>query len=421
MERQKITFHDFEKSLSNEIRRINNSDLSKCDKNLLFAFERDLRVSGISISRIVKEIGTLRHFSRKLGKRFENATIDDLKKAIADIHRENYSIHTKYDYNKVVKKFYKWLYKMPKTKVQEEFARNLDWIKTRFPFSKYPLIKRSELLAEEDIHLLLKCCENNRDAAIIALAWDCGARPSEIGGMRIGSIKFDDDGTYVDLAPGKTGSRTVFIFEATPYIMRWLSMHPNEHDLDAPLWINFENKNALNYESYYRVFSRVFARAKEAHSLRKRWNPYLFRHSRATWCATNGWNHLEMCKFFGWTPESNMPAIYASLVNEDVQSRMRSSYGINTDKSKALEARKPIYCPRCQTLNPKGHNECYKCHCALNRASLSNKELSNKTANSLMEELVKDPEMLEKLAGILNELKAKQEIETKPVIRIDRN
>lgn len=413
---QKIVFHDFERSLGNEILRIKKSGLCNRDKDLLFSFERDLRVSGISIPRILKEISTLRYFGLKLGKHFEKASVDDLKRTISDIHRADYSIHTKYDFNKIAKKFFRWLYRAPTTKFQEDFVKGIECIKTHFPFSKYPLIKRSELLVEADIPLLLKCCENVRDSAIIALAWDCGARPSEIGGMSVGSIKFEDDGTYVDLALGKTGSRTVFILEATPYILRWLSMHPNSHDLSAPLWVNFENKKALNYESYYRVFSRVLARAKKSCELHKRWNPYLFRHSRATWCATNGWNHLEMCKFFGWTPESNMPAIYASLVNEDVQSRMRSSYGINTDKSKSLEARKPSYCPRCQTLNPKGHSECYKCHCALNRASLSNKEQSNKTANSLMEELVKDPEMLERLAKILNELKTKQAVANEPVV-----
>lgn len=134
--------------------------------------------------------------------------------------------------------------------------------------------------------------------------------------MTIGSVSFDDKGATITIG-GKTGSRQIRVFEeATRALRLWLSVHPQSEDPSAALWIgNTGHGNAskaLHARSIYLVIRRMYRNA----GIAKRAYPHLLRHSEATWMAPYLTEPL-MRHRHGWSPTSNMPAVYVSVSARD--------------------------------------------------------------------------------------------------------
>ena len=156
----------------------------------------------------------------------------------------------------------------------------------------------------------------------------------ELGGMTIKSVHFEDQGTIVDLS-GKTGKRSTFVIESTPHLMNWINLHPLKNNPDAPLWINMGQDtkykyHPISYRMYYKMFERTFQKAK----IKKKFNPHLFRHSRALWCVQNGWNGV-------------------------MANKMLDCYGLPNRTKKEVEERKPKECLRCKAINGKEARFCF--------------------------------------------------------------
>jgi hypothetical protein len=258
------------------------------------------------------------------------------------------------------------------------------------------------MLTEEEAHRLIEAAETTRDKALLAILWDTGARIGEIGSLTVGSVTFSDAGTFIDMN-GKTGQRTPFVIECTPHLVHWLALHPAKDKPSAPLWIVsrngvFQPEEPMTYNGLVKAIERSFTRA----NVKKAYNPHLFRHSRATWAATNGWTQLEMCKFFGWTPESDMPAYYTSLVNEDVEARMRKCYGLENKQDTATQKRKPHACQRCQAVNGADQRFCFRCGMALTIEAAHEAVERRQQGDELLSRLVQNPEGLKDLLAVLS-------------------
>jgi len=393
--KRKIDIHEYDKKLKVAISNLEKSKISKINKSEIKKYADFLFMDNIGKARILKYVSTLKIVAKAIDKDFKKITEEDLKRFLIKIHNNpNLSVWTKVDYNVSVKKFYKWLEGDIKNNV---CPKKVSWIKTSIKKKDKPKVKKSELLREEDIQLLLKNADNPRDKALISLVWDTGARIGEIGGMTIKHVSFEDNATYVDLV-GKTGSRTCLAIESTPYLVRWLEAHPDRENSSSPLWLDRSNKS-MTYAALAKVIRRAFEKSK----LKKRFNPHLFRHSRATWCAENGWSSYEMCKHFGWELDSGMPAVYISMVDKDVHNKMKEAYGLDTERKQKIEERKLQKCPRCEVTNTNKSKFCYKCGMALDTKTALDVENKRKLADDLMLKLLRQPELKEVLVKRLKE------------------
>jgi len=398
----KIDIHDYDKKLRTAISNLEKSEVSQANKDVIKKYADFLFMDNIGKARILKYVSTLKIIARKINKDFAQASAEDLKTFLIGIHNNaSYSIWTRFDYNVTIKKFYKWLEGDIKA---NEYPKKVSWIKTTVKKKDKPKVKKSELLGEEEIQKLLKAIDNPRDKALIALVWDTGARIGEIGGMTIKHVSFEDNATYADLV-GKTGSRTCLAIESTPYLVRWLESHPARENQNSPLWLDRSGKSMT-----YAALAKVFRRAFEKAGIKKGFNPHLFRHSRATWCAENGWSSYEMCKHFGWEMDSGMPAVYISMVDKDVHNKMKEAYGINTDRQKKVEERKMKMCPRCDVVNPNHGKFCYKCGMSLDTKTALDVENKRHLADDLMLKLLKHPELKEILVKKLKEQQLDKEV-----------
>ena len=401
---------------------LDKAEISEYNKTLIKEFIEEIHLQvKLSLPRRTKLIWTLKELAVKLKKDFDKPTNKDIQRLIAGIQdNEAYSAWTISDYLKITKRFYKWL--IPKKGLELEVS----WIRGRLKEKDMPRLKRSEMLTEEEARLMIECAGGTRNKAILSVLWDAGCRIGELGSMTIGSVHFEDQGTVVDFV-GKTGKRSAFLIECTPYLQNWLNAHPMKNNPSAPLWISRNQDPKYRDKPLgYRMLSQVLEETAKEAGLKKKFNPHLFRHSRALWCVQNGWNNVEANKMFGWGMSSNMYNYYVTLGTEDLAEKMKSCYGLPSKKDKGIDERKPKTCPRCDALNDKSFRCCFKCGFILDiesaRKVMKMKEMEDKLHNevfsrnlgqvkpqteeelkdTLFNVIKEDPKLLDKLRGILS-------------------
>jgi len=176
--------HYYRKRYELAIRLLKNSSISQRNKELIEKFCNDCFAQGIKAGRVQKYAYILRKVAEWLGKDFDTANEDDLKRVVAMINTSPFTEWTKHDYKRSIKKFFKWLGK-------EELV---SWIKcTRPKNRKLP----EEILTEDDIKKMIDAAQNARDRAIVAVLYESGCRAGEFLSMKMKNVSFDRYGAII--------------------------------------------------------------------------------------------------------------------------------------------------------------------------------------------------------------------------------
>jgi ribosomal protein L40E len=215
-------------------------------------------------------------------------------------------------------------------------------------------------------------------------------------------VQFDEFGAVL-LVNGKTGQRRVRVIASEPRLHQWIENHPFKDDPDAPLWITIGTNSRYkiwNYGTAREVIKKIARKA----GIKKRVYPHLFRHSRATHLA----NHLteaQMKQYFGWVQGSDMASIYVHLSGRDVDNALLKLNGLEVKEEKKEEQFKALMCPRCKARNSPDAKFCSNCGMCLDaKTAVAIDELRAK-ADMLMNELVKNPEVLDALLKGIEKLR----------------
>jgi site-specific recombinase XerD len=340
-------------NVQQRIDSIDTIETSEANKAYIRDFTDCCYTEGLTDHRVLKYLSTLRQIAQSIGCDFDKVTEKELKKLVSELERSAKSDWTKHDYKVTLKKFFKWM-----NNGEEHPATK--FIKTTMKHKNKKL--PDDLLTEDDVLKMINESMNSRDKAILAMLWDIGARIGEIGSLQIKHVKFDEHGAVI-LVDGKTGPRRVRAVWSVGYLMNWLEEHPCSTDPNAPLWINFSQRQKsieiLRYEAIVMQIKRMAKRV----GINKKITPHLFRHSRATFMA----NHLteaQMNEYFGWVQGSDMPSIYVHLSGRDVDEAVLKANGIEIKE----EEHKPktTVCPRCKTINTPNNMFCFRCGAVLN-------------------------------------------------------
>ncbi|HET7148848.1 MAG TPA: hypothetical protein VFI73_10160, partial [Candidatus Nitrosopolaris sp.] len=142
-------------------------------------------------------------------------------------------------------KFFRWLYnpyKIPSARQTPEFMKQIPPLKRR----EQSIYKPTDLWTNEDDLLFLTYCPNKRDRCYHAVSRDTSGRPHEILGMKIRSIVFKvtpNNKQYAEvLINGKTGSRSIPLFESIPYMKDWINSHPQPGNPNALLFPSLSHR-----------------------------------------------------------------------------------------------------------------------------------------------------------------------------------
>jgi integrase len=302
---------------------------------------------------------------------------------------------------KIFTKFFRWLY---------YDGQDVSWHEERKtpppPMQGIRFLKRKEvsnyrpedLWTADDVSIFLKYCPNKRDRCYLAMASDTSCRPHELLRLRIKDIVFKQSPSglhhqYAEvMVNGKTGQRTLPLFNSLPYIKEWLSEHPTQGNGDSFLFISRAHVSfgrPLSTHGLMEQFQKIYRRsyfprlvlddpdippedkARIKMLLTRHWNLYVQRHSALTEKAKI-LREPVLRQHAGWSPNSKMPQLYIHFFANESSQSLLEAYGIETgdDQEEGLQHNRSLklklkHCPNCSEPNKMDAKFCMKCRMVL--------------------------------------------------------
>jgi integrase/recombinase XerD len=385
---QRSQFYNIDKRIGGTEEKLNNSKISKKNKELILKFIDSCYANGIGQLRIAKYLSVMRLIAEGLNKDFDKVEKEDLVKYLAKLEKSEYAENTKKDYKVAIKRFYKWL------NGDTEYPKLVTWIKANVKRTRQKLPE--DLLTEEDIKKIVSCATNTRDKAILFMLYESGARIGEIANLKVKDVIFDDISTQI-IVDGKTGMRKIRLVSSEMYIKNYLNDSRHAENPESPLWLK-SDKKAMTYGSIAKVLRNVVERT----GIKKEITPHLFRHSRATFLARH-LTEAQLCQHLGWAQGSDMPRTYVHMSGRDTDDAILGLYGkkkVEDNKEKSILI--PLTCPRCKSTNEPTATFCSKCGSPLTLKTAIELEESRREGDSIMDMLLKDEDIKKLIAQKIN-------------------
>ena len=273
------------------------------------------------------------------------------------------------------------------------------WKKVRPPKFKGE-ITHKDIYKADELLKIIAACTHPRDAALVQVLYESGARKSEIVGVQFADVEFKDDDEAILSLEGKTGTRQVPIMESVPALRDWMNLHPYGK---GAIWLSHRRKQdedgnlvflPLSGSQLYGIVKALVEKAGLDRSVRR--VVHMFRHTRATDFVRMDVRGTALNRLMGWKDGSHMEAIYVHLAFEDVENEVRAKVFGKGEKALPPESpMKAILCPKCDTLNSVGARLCQKCNAFLSlKDALEKLDRQPKVELSglILQELLDNPE-----------------------------
>lgn len=242
----------------------------------------------------------------------------------------------------------------------DDIPDSLEWVPSSTSSNYQPKPDPGDMLGwEADIEPMLDETRNARDAAMIAVAWDSGARGGELLGLTIGDVSDATHGLQITV-DGKTGQRSVTLMQSVPQLNRWFSDHPAPDTPDAPLWSKLQAPEPITHQMALKAMKTAGRKAGVT-------KPITFtnlRKSAASFLASRGLNQAHIEERLGWTRGSDVASRYVSIFSDDGDREVARIYGKDVDDEEP-DPIAPVECPRCRRETPRNRDTCTWCQQAL--------------------------------------------------------
>jgi integrase len=401
--KKEMDIHDYSRRLNTAVRLVGKAQISERNRKTILDFRDFCSMEDMSLSRIERYMGILVHWAKILNKDFDIAAKEDIMRAVRVIQEnEAYAAWTKATYKIMLKRFFRWL-----KNTGAEHPEEVKWINTCIKLTDKKLPANGDLLNEEEVMRIIDAAEHIRDKAFISLLYESGSRIGELASLQIGNVKLDQYGAILNVT-GKTGPRPIRVITSTPYLMALMQTHPFKDNPEAPLWLNFGNQRHNSLMKYANIRNMLLKLCAKA-GIKKRCNPHMFRHSRATFLADH-LTEFQMNQYFGWIQGSKMPSTYIHMSGSRIDASILALNGISNPETKKESVIKPKLCPRCDTINVPEAKFCIRCAgildlktaCELEEKNAKEKEIRH-DYDDVLNVLVKDPEFLSMLLNKVKE------------------
>lgn len=357
------------------------------DRNLLQKFVEYLVSEGITPLRILRYAQIMRIVSGWVDKFLKDWDEDDILAVLVRLERSSYKVGTKNEFRKAMKKFFRWL--------KGESWSGLKLLKKVRENGRVP-----DVLTEEEVFRMVDVAGSERDKAMVAVWYEAGLRVSELAGLRIRDVVWQD-GEEVRAkikVRGKTGERVIPLVLSAPYLRRWLELHPFGDNPDAVVFCSFAKRNYGGMMDYQSLLRKIKQIAKKA-GIKKNVHPHVLRHTRASILA-NYLTEAQMCEFFGWVQGSGMPRVYVHLSGRDIDNAIERLYGLREEEEGVTKPRK---CPRCGYLNAPTDRFCGRCALILDESERVKFEVEGeRVIKEIMDILREDPEVFDRARAMLD-------------------
>ncbi|MCL5874252.1 MAG: tyrosine-type recombinase/integrase [Candidatus Thermoplasmatota archaeon] len=348
--------------LEREMRRLDDEDYSKKNKDVIKKFVNDLKIKdNLSEVRLISYTTRLRVIARWIPDKFLSPNKDDMDQILTELadKRNDYTENTRTAYIIVIRRFYKWL--LGNNKTYPEFLEEVRRSRNRNH------VEPENLITPDELRALLDSCTNPRDRALFSTLYDSGARLGELLTMRIKDFIGDKNGALLSVN-GKTGHRQIRVIgDSIAYLRAWLDYHPDRQNPDAYLFCGLSKHTMgrpLDYNETYSIFRRTTKRAgfvDDKGNIKRRIHPHLFRHTRATILAKVV-PEAPLESQMGWIHGSKQTQTYVHLSLRDQDNAILRGYGKKVKEDGEISnENEPKECPRCRTLNESTAKYCRIC------------------------------------------------------------
>lgn len=335
-------------------------DMSNADQEALLAFSDRLHLLSSRYSnhrhehllrrcvRMAEEVGGL---SAALTER------SAAEQLVQWIHHEYDNEETNRDYRVSLRMFGK------RTGENDDIPTSIEWISGSTSRNHKPKPTPGEMLHwEEDILPMIDACRYARDEAMIAVAWDSGARSGELRALTLRDVSDHPNGLRITV-DGKTGQRSITLIPSVPYLQRWLADHPADSlDAPAPLWSKLHSPEDLSYQAVRKTLIEAAERA----GVRKPVTLTNFRKSSASYLASQGVNQAVLEEHHGWERGSRVASRYVSIFADASDREIARAHGLDVETEEP-DPTAPIACPRCTRETPRENLACMWCGQSLSR------------------------------------------------------
>lgn len=218
------------------------------------------------------------------------------------------------------------------------------------------------------IKIIDEGCLNWRDKALIALAWDSGARPKELYRLTWGAIEKDGDFYRISVGGKDHPERDVLCVVATPYLQKWIKEeHPANDtetgfDAETTLWTSLTTGDPIKWSSFTDICKRIRDRLNVGKPLSLKW----FRKSRASILAMRPQiSQTELENRFGWVRGSQVAAHYIARFSDETDANIAEGDGLPEGvidrETDDREDPAPIRCSGCEKWTSRHYEQCMFC------------------------------------------------------------
>src|SRR3989344_8063675 len=151
---EKPDLHNYKRQYERQLELMREDErISKENKDWILKFVDYLFSEGIGFAKIGRYLLDLRKFSKMLGKSFDKADKNDIRKIVAELNLTNLSEESKKCFKVMLRKLYRFVRGIDDKKVYPEEVR---WISIAIQnnHKKMP----DELLTEEEIKKIIQNC-----------------------------------------------------------------------------------------------------------------------------------------------------------------------------------------------------------------------------------------------------------------------
>jgi len=275
----------------------------------------------------------------------------------------------------------------------EDKPDSIAWVPSGTSNSHDPRPNPADMLSwEDDAKPMIDETKNARDAALIAVAFDSGARSGELKALTVGDVSDHDHGLQI-FVDGKKGQRSVSLIPAVPYLNRWLSDHPAPDDPDAPLWSKLSKSDGISDRQYLNCFKDAAKRA----GVDKPVTPTNFRKSNASWLARKGMPQAFIEDRQGRKRGSDVTAHYVAKFGGEADTTYAKLHGKDVEETDP-DPIGPVECPWCGRETPRDEDACVWCRQPLEYDEIEARKEDDREVRSAVLRMAKEnPDLLDNI------------------------
>lgn len=168
--------------------------------------------------------------------------------------------------------------------------------------------------------------------------------------------------------------RNLRLIHCVPALKKWIEVHPDKSNGEAPLWIQLSRKpgEPLSKDGLKQLIKTTanFCKIEKNKAF-----PHSFRHLRVYDLLSKGFSDMDLRLYFGWSRTSNMPSVYSSAYSlKDVENKLLKDAGVIPKNGEQEEIFKTKLCLSCEEVNEATRTFCKKCNYTLDVKEIVEKD-----------------------------------------------